>query len=1853
MTFSDIGQGINPSSISGDELLLGGSGLNTVALATGPPMLISGTTYRYELTGEFVAGEVDVTFVAGSFVDAADTPNVNLEETESFTVTLDPPPSSLIIDDADSGFSSTDGWSVYPGNESINGYNSDFTYTQPGATTELATWSFEGLLPGDYEVAITWHARDIYRATNAPFKVYDGTNLVSEAEVNQQLEPTADYVEGDKPFQIVFASVSVSSGTLVVELSNDADDYVIADALRIKLIEPAGPDVTAPTADLSNPENGGTIDPAVLNAQGYIEVSFTDSGDGLDASSIDGGELILTGTGVGTAVLDLEAPTLVSETTYQYGFTGSFIDGNVVVTFVAVSFKDLAGTPNSNEAETESFTVADAPPPPSSQIVDDADPGFSASAGWGVYLGNTAIDGYNNDFTYSAPASETSPGTASWTFSGLIPGSYEVAVTWHAREVYRASNAPYNVYDGIPNGVTNLIDSASVDQGAEPTADYVVGDKNFGVVFASVDISSSTLVVELSNEADDYVIADAVRIKLLEPAGTEPTLPTANLTSPADGFTVDPSVLNAQGYLEVSFSGSDDGLDLTTIDGDELSLSGAGVGTAELVAGAPSSAGGTTYRYTFTGKFVDGVVDVEFVAGSFADQIIPNFNVAETESFTVATAPPTLSSAPFADLVNPAGGDIVDPALLNAQGYLEVVFSDIDDGLDLSTIDGDELALSGTGVGTASLDGTARLVSGSTYRYGFTGNFVEGSVLVEVIAGSFADLAIPNLNLADDESFTLAAPLAEAQVLYRINAGGGQLASIDDEPLAWSADSFGNPSPYVNSGDSNKTYTAGSPITAGASVPGGVPLALFQSERYDLSSSPEMQWNFPVNNGEYEVRLYFAEIYWSSPGQRVFDVAIEGDIVLDDYDIITDAGAKLVGVMQNFQVAVTDELLTIDLLHVVENPAIKGIEIIGLNSVNNAPTVNPVADQTNTVNDLVSLQVIASDDDGDTLSYSAQDLPAGLSIDAASGLISGNIASGANLNSPYAVTVSVSDDGDPQKSVMTSLIWVVNKEGSNNNTLAIKPLTNQNNAVADSISLQVNVSDTYGNTLSYSATGLPAGLSINSSSGLISGIIAPGADLNSPYAVTVTVADDGIPQASASTSFVWTVSGEPSNKVPTITPTADQTNTVADAVNLQITATDPNTEDMLSYSAAGLPAGLFINTATGLISGNIATDAELNSPYNVTVTVTDDGEPQESATSSFVWTINAFPPETELLFRINCGGNQLSSVDDEPLDWSADSSGSPSLYVNSAGTNNTFTTGSAVIAGASVPDSVPLALFQSERWDSGTAPEMQWNFPVNNGEYEVRLYFAETYSGTGSPGQRVFDVALEGNIVLDDYDVVADAGSMFVGVMQGFQVTVSDELLTIDLLQVTENPAIKGIEIIGLNGTGGLINSAPTITPVADQTNTVTDVISLQVVASDTDAEDTLSYSATGLPDGLSINTVSGLISGNIASNAELNSPYTVTVTVIDDGEPQESADTSFAWTVNALPPETAIVYRVNCGGSQLTSIDGEPVDWSADSSGSPSPYVNSGDTNKTYTTASSITAGTSVPSSVPLALFQSERYDLDSSPEMQWNFPVNNGEYEVRLYFAETYSGTGSPGQRVFDVSIEGNIVLDDYDVVADAGTMSVGIMQSFQVGVSDESLTIDLLHVIENPAIKGIEILQIATQTLASTITNLVSEQDTQTASLSSGNPSGSLLAGTSLTYDTVDSDGDGVADSDDIFPDEADLAGLADYVDFIIGYLVDDRVIFDEDWKELQNEADFIVELEALLELVLAAEQAQGPEWAALLYMEALGIVDENLIPRTDGFQDGGSHETDWIIIKEAQDIVYPDLILLSDYLWFSAR
>jgi hypothetical protein len=63
------------------------------------------------------------------------------------------------------------------------------------------------------------------------------------------------------------------------------------------------------------------------------------------------------------------------------------------------------------------------------------------------------------------------------------------------------------------------------------------------------------------------------------------------------------------------------------------------------------------------------------------------------------------------------------------------------------------------------------------------------------------------------------------------------------------------------------------------------------------------------------------------------------------------------------------------------------------------------------------------------------------------------------------------------------------------------------------------------------------------------------------------------------------------------------------AFSLQIKATDSTSGQTLTYSAAGLPAGLSIGTSSGLISGGTRTAGD----YTVTVTATDTTGASDSA----------------------------------------------------------------------------------------------------------------------------------------------------------------------------------------------------------------------------------------------------------------------------------------------------------------------------------------------------------------------------------------------------------------------------------------------------------------------------------------------------------------------------------------------------------------------------------------------------------------------------------------------------------------
>jgi poly(hydroxyalkanoate) depolymerase family esterase len=177
------------------------------------------------------------------------------------------------------------------------------------------------------------------------------------------------------------------------------------------------------------------------------------------------------------------------------------------------------------------------------------------------------------------------------------------------------------------------------------------------------------------------------------------------------------------------------------------------------------------------------------------------------------------------------------------------------------------------------------------------------------------------------------------------------------------------------------------------------------------------------------------------------------------------------------------------------------------------------------------------------------------------------------------------------------------------NTVTVTNPGTQTTTIGSAASVQIHATDSGGATLTYSATGLPAGLSINSSTGLISGTPTT----IGTSSVTVTAKDST--GASGSASFTWTIVTAGTNTV-TVTNPGSQSSTVGTAVSVQIHATDSGGA-ALTYSATGLPAGLSINSSTGLISGTPTTAAT----SSVTVTATDTTGATGSA--SFTWTVGS------------------------------------------------------------------------------------------------------------------------------------------------------------------------------------------------------------------------------------------------------------------------------------------------------------------------------------------------------------------------------------------------------------------------------------------------------------------------------------------------------------------------------------------------------------------------------------------------------------------------------------------------------
>jgi non-reducing end alpha-L-arabinofuranosidase len=154
---------------------------------------------------------------------------------------------------------------------------------------------------------------------------------------------------------------------------------------------------------------------------------------------------------------------------------------------------------------------------------------------------------------------------------------------------------------------------------------------------------------------------------------------------------------------------------------------------------------------------------------------------------------------------------------------------------------------------------------------------------------------------------------------YAVNAGGADAGSFQADG-------------YSNGGSTNATST--SIDTSGVTSP--APQAVYQTERYG-----NFTYTLPglTPGRQYNVRLHFAEIYWTSSGQRTFNVAINGQQVLTNFDIYATAGAANKAVVEQYTAtADANGQIAIQFTSVKDNAKISGIEVLAGSSATPTPT---------------------------------------------------------------------------------------------------------------------------------------------------------------------------------------------------------------------------------------------------------------------------------------------------------------------------------------------------------------------------------------------------------------------------------------------------------------------------------------------------------------------------------------------------------------------------------------------------------------------------------------------------------------------------------------------------------------------------------------------------------------------------------------------------------------------------------------------------------------------------------------------------------------------------------------------------
>lgn len=437
-------------------------------------------------TGAFVL-RLDAT-VGGSFEGTVSFGTSDADESPfDFTVSgMVTQPSPLqIIDNGAPGFSSTGAWRLGV----RSGYEGDHQFNAAGIGDDTATWAFN-VVPGEYRVSVTWTAGR-NRASDAAFTVADGAEVLETVYVNQKLAPD-DFKSDGARWEDLGGTYTISGNRLVVTLSDDANHYVIADAVRVERVisPPDAAEIQVFVGGEAIQDNSGVVPFGKTRPGDVVIKTFTVKNNGTDSLTLQpvtvpDGFTVTSNLGANSVLAAGESTTFVVQlnAVYEGEYSGT------------LQFVNTDGDENPFDFTITGVVVE----PAVVQVIDDGGEGFATTGLWGV----GARSGFLGDHRYSAAGSGNA--TATWTFD-VTPGEYRVSARWNAGR-NRATNSPFTVSDGGTPFLT-----VYVNQERAPDDFYVAG-RGWENIGGAYSISGTTLVVTLSDAADQYVVADAVRIE--------------------------------------------------------------------------------------------------------------------------------------------------------------------------------------------------------------------------------------------------------------------------------------------------------------------------------------------------------------------------------------------------------------------------------------------------------------------------------------------------------------------------------------------------------------------------------------------------------------------------------------------------------------------------------------------------------------------------------------------------------------------------------------------------------------------------------------------------------------------------------------------------------------------------------------------------------------------------------------------------------------------------------------------------------------------------------------------------------------------------------------------------------------------------------------------------------------------------------------------------------------------------------------------------------------------------------------------------------------------------------------------